>query len=168
MLGDIRRPQEILDDPVVGKLIDFSRPVGLVMLAVLHHLADSEEPGAVADVLRSALAPGSHVAISSFRMPGPELPELRAVAIEGERLLAGQLGSGRWREEAEIATWFGDWELLPPGLVPLPAWRPPAPGAPIERDEIYHSFYGGVARAPGVTGPAGARGCFTRLAVATN
>ena len=146
MLADIRRPQEILDDPVVGKLIDFSRPVGLVMLAILHHLADSEEPGAIADVLRSAAPPGSYLAISSFRMPGPELPELRAVTIEAEQLLTGELGSGRWREETEIAAWFGDWNLVPPGLVPLLEWRPPAEAAPVERDEIYHSFWGGVAR----------------------
>jgi hypothetical protein len=36
--------------------------------------------------------------------------------------------------------------VLPPGLVPLLEWRPPVPGARIDRDEIYHSFYGGVAR----------------------
>jgi hypothetical protein len=116
------------------------------MLAVLHHLADSEEPGAVADALRSAMPSGSYLAISSLRMPGPEVPELRAATIEGERLLTGQLGSGRWREEAEIATWFGDWDMVPPGLVPLLEWRPPEGAAPVERDEIYHSFYGGVAR----------------------
>jgi hypothetical protein len=167
VLGDIRRPQEILDDPVVGKLIDFSQPVGLVLLAVLHHLADSEEPAAIADVLRSAMPPGSHVAISSFRMPGHELPELRAVTIEGERLLAGRLGSGRWREEAEIAAWFGDWDLVPPGLVPLLQWRPPARAA-IDRDEIYHSFYGGVARKPALPGvtpsPCSLPGATTALA----
>jgi hypothetical protein len=146
VLGDIRRPQEILNDPVVRELISFSKPVGLVMLAVLHHLEDHDDPGAIASVLRSAMPSGSYVAISSFRLPGPELPDLRAATLEGEQLLTGQLGSGRWREEAEIATWFGDWDMVPPGLVPLLEWRPPGGAAPVPRDEIYQSGCGGVAR----------------------
>jgi len=60
--------------------------------------------------------------------------------------MAGQLGSGRWREEPELQSWFGDWEMLEPGLVPLLEWRPPVRGERVERDEIYHSFWGGVAR----------------------
>jgi hypothetical protein len=90
------------------------------------------------------MPPGSYMAISSFRMPGPELQELRAATIEGQTLHVGTLGSGRWREGEEILSWFGDWELLSPGLVPLLEWRPP-PGQRAERDELYHSFFGGVA-----------------------
>jgi len=148
VLADVRSPQSILGDPVVSRLIDFSRPVGLLLLAVLHHVEDDDKPADIAQALRSAMPSGSYLAISSLRMPGPELPELRASTLEGERLLVGQLGSGRWREDAEIATWFGDWEMLPPGLVSLREWRPPITDARIERDEIYHSFYGGVARKP--------------------
>jgi hypothetical protein len=62
---------------------------------------------------------GSYLALSSSRMPGPELPELRAATIEGEKLLTGKLGSGRWREDVEIMAWFGDWDLLEPGWVSL-------------------------------------------------
>jgi S-adenosyl methyltransferase len=142
---DVRRPAEILSDPVVRGLIDFGRPVGLLLIAILHHIADEEDPAWITAQLRDAMAPGSYLAISSFRMPGPELPELRAVTIEGEKLLAGTLGSGRWREDEEILTWFGDWELLEPGWVSLAEWRPPVRGR-IRRDEVYHSFFGGVAR----------------------
>jgi S-adenosyl methyltransferase len=143
--ADIRRPVDILTDSTVLSLIDFDRPVGLLLLAILHHIEDDEKPAGIAAQLRGAMPPGSYLAISSFRMPGRELPELRAQTIEGERLLAKDLGSGRWREEEEILSWFGDWELLPPGLVALPEWRPPTPG-PVVRDEIYHTSCGGVAR----------------------
>jgi hypothetical protein len=144
-VGDVRSPAAILGDPTVRSLIDFGRPVGLLMFAILHHIDDRDRPESIAAQFRAAMPSGSYLAISSFRMPGPELPELRAVTIEGEKLLAGKLGSGRWREEKEILTWFGDWELIDPGLVPLPQWRPSAEGS-IPRDEIYHSFFGGVAR----------------------
>jgi len=143
--ADVRQPAELLADPVVAKLIDFSRPVGLLLLAVLHHVEDEDKPTAIMDTLRAAMPPGSYLAISSLRMPGPELPELRAVTIEGEKLLTGSLGSGRWREDAEIQAWFGDWDMLAPGLVSLLEWRPPIQRE-IARDEVYHSFYGGLAR----------------------
>ena len=142
--ADIRNPVEILTHPTVLSLIDFDRPVGLLMLAVLHHLEDDEDPAAIVARLRDAMPAGSYMAMSSFRMPGPEHPELRAAAIEGERLLAKDLGSGRWREDDELVTWFGDWKLLPPGWVSMAEWRP-LTSDPIEQDEVYHSFFGGVA-----------------------
>jgi SAM-dependent methyltransferase len=147
IVGDIRRPGEILDDPGVRKLIDFGRPVGLLLLAILHHIRDNDDPARITAELRDAMPPGSYMAISSFRMPGPELPELRAATVQGEKLHVGTLGSGRWREDEEILSWFGDWELLSPGLVPLLEWRP-SPGQPIACDELYHSFFGGVAKKP--------------------
>ncbi len=143
--ADIRNPAGILTDPAVLRLLDFDRPIGLLLLAVLHHIEDQEDPAWIVARLRDAMPSGSYLAISSFRMPGPELPELRAKTIEGEKLLAQGLGSGRWREEEELRSWFGDWELLPPGFVSLLEWRPPTPER-IERDEVYHSFWGGLAR----------------------
>ena len=143
--ADIRRPAEILTDPIVRSLIDFDRPVGLLLLAILHHIEDHEDPAGIVAQLRDAMPAGSYLAISSLRKPGPELPEIRAKAIRAEKLLAQGLGSGRWREDEEILAWFGDWQLLPPGLVSLLEWRRPT-ADPIERDEIYHSFFGGVAR----------------------
>ena len=145
VVGDIRKPAEILADPCVRRLINFDRPVGLLFFAILHHIEDEENPGWIAAQFRDAMPPGSYMAVSSLRMPGPEVPLLRAATIEGEKLLRGTLGSGRWREDEEILTWFGDWELLEPGLVPLPEWRPDTAGA-ARRDSTYHGFVGGVAR----------------------
>jgi hypothetical protein len=144
-LADVREPAGILADPVVTKLIDFTRPVGLVVLAILHHVSDDDAPAAIMDTLRAAMPPGSYLAISSFRMPGPEFPELRAQTMEGEKLFAGRLGSGRWREHAEILAWFGDWEILEPGLVPAVEWRPVLP-AESAQDPVYQTIAGGIAR----------------------
>ena len=60
-------------------------------------------------------------------------------------LFHDRLGSGHWRPEETIRGWFGDWDKLPPGLVPLPSWRPDDPGE-VAQDMTYHSFVGGVAR----------------------
>jgi hypothetical protein len=145
ILGDVRRPAEILTDPVVRTMIDFTQPVGLLFFAVLHHVEDGDHPEQAVAEFRAAMPGGSYLAISSLRLPGPDLPELRAITIEGEKVHSGPLGSMRWREDEEIRSWFGDWELIAPGLVPLGDWREPGPGS-TPHPELQHSFSGGVAR----------------------
>jgi hypothetical protein len=145
VLGDVRRPDEILTDPVVEAMIDFEQPVGLLLFALLHHVEDSDRPERIMAEFRAAMAPGSYLAISSLRLPGPELPELRAITVEGEKLHEDTLGAMRWREDDEILSWFGGWELVPPGLVPLGDWRPPVAGH-VPYPELQNSFSGGVAR----------------------
>jgi hypothetical protein len=149
--ADIRRPETILNDPEVRQLIDFDQPVGLLLLSILHHLNDHEDPGGVAARLVEAVPTGSYVAISHFHNPGAEHPQVAEQAAAGEKLFNERLGTGRWRTREEILTYFDGLELLEPGLVPLPRWRPypgitqrlgPAAGmAP-----IHHAFVGGVAR----------------------
>ena len=95
----------------------------------------------------ATLAPGSYLAISSFRMPGPEHPEDAAKTAAMEKLFNEKLGTGRWRDHDEILAWFGDWEVLEPGLVPLPEWRPAVRGS-TRRNATYYGFVGGVARKP--------------------
>ncbi len=145
ILGDVRRPTEILTDPVAEAMIDFEEPVGLLLFAILHHLDDSDHPERIVAEFRAAMPKGSYLAISSLRLPGPELPELRAITIEGEKLTTGELGAMRWREDSEILSWFGGWELVPPGLGPVVDWRPPVAGRS-HYPEIRQSFSGGVAR----------------------
>src|SRR5215472_6249192 len=102
VLGDARRPAEILADPLVRSLIDFDKPVGLLLFAVLHHIEDEDQPERIMAELRDAMPAGSYLAISSLRLPGHELAEQRAITIEGEELMTGTLGSIRWREDSQI------------------------------------------------------------------
>jgi SAM-dependent methyltransferase len=146
--ADARDPAQILASPAVNEFLDLRRPVGLLMMAILHHISDEEDPAGIAARFRDALAPGSYLAISSFRMPGPEHPEDAAKTREVQDLFNRTLGTGRWREPGEILSWFGDWELLPPGLVPLPEWRPDVTGQ-VKRNSTYYGFVAGLARKPG-------------------
>jgi hypothetical protein len=145
--ADVRRPAEILGSDQVREFIDFDRPVGLLMLAILHHVREEEDPAGIVARFREAAAPGSYLAISSFRMPGSGHPQDAARTLEVQDLFNAKLGTGLWREQEEILAWFGDWELLDPGLVPLPEWRPDTAGQ-AARDSTYHGFVGGVARKP--------------------
>jgi hypothetical protein len=120
-------------------------------VALLHHIADDEDPAGIMVRLRDAMPSGSYLAISSFRMPGPDLPEARQKAIESQKLFTERLGTGRWREDQEILSWFGDWELIEPGLVPVADWRPVVHGAgsgTSRLDPVHDTIVGGVARKP--------------------
>lgn len=145
--ADIREPDKILDHPEVRRLIDFTEPVGLLLFSILHHLNDDEDPGGIADRLRAALPPGSYVAVSHFHNPGAEHPVVSQQAAEAERIFNENLGTGRWRTGEEILAYFGDMEVLEPGLVPLVEWRPDV----YDNHEVgitYYTYVGGVARKP--------------------
>lgn len=143
--ADLREPALILRNATVARMIDFDRPVGLLMLAILHHINDEEDPAGLAKAFRDAMPPGSYLAISSFRLPGPDLGDLREKTFAAEKLLNENLGTGRWREDEEILGWFGDWELLEPGFVPLAEWRPDQQDI-AHKDDTYYTFCGGLAR----------------------
>jgi hypothetical protein len=143
--ADLRQPEEIVTDPTVKEFIDFTRPVGLLLSAIVHHLTDEEDPVGIVARLRDALPAGSYLALSHFRNPGAAHPRAAAYAVAGEKLLNERLGTGRWRTQQEILSYFGDLELIEPGLVPLPEWRP-APGAGRYQALTHHNCVGGVAR----------------------
>lgn len=142
--GDIRQPAAILNDPQVRDFIDFSQPVGLLLFAILHHVADSEDPAGIARTLRDAVVPGSHLALSHFCNPGAINPKESETAVESERAFMESFGTGRWRTPEEIAAYFGDFRLLEPGLVAFPLWRPDTPWEG-EMPGYFYRWVGGVA-----------------------
>ena len=145
--ADIREPQKVLNHPVVREYLDFTRPVGLLMLSILHHLHDSEDPAGIAATMREALVPGSHLAIIHFWDPGAEHPDVSAKVREAERVFNETMGTGRWRTKDEVMAYFGNFQLVEPGLVPLAEWRP-VPDETTEQKDSYYTMIGGVGRKP--------------------
>jgi hypothetical protein len=120
----------------------------LLLLSILHHLHDSEDPGRIAATLRDALPPGSYLAIIHFWDPVEEHPHVSAKVHQAEQVFNETMGTGRWRRRAEIEAYFGDFEMVEPGLVPLAEWRPDAKDTAEQKDS-YYTMIGGVARKPG-------------------
>ncbi|GLY93217.1 SAM-dependent methyltransferase [Actinoplanes sp. NBRC 103695] len=145
--ADVRAPREILEHPVVRECLNFDEPVALLLLSILHHVHDSEDPGAIAATLRDALPSGSHLAIIHFWDPAGEHPRISAKVREVEQVFNETMGTGRWRRREEIQAYFGDFEMIEPGLVPLAEWRP-GDEAPAEQTDTYYTMIGGVARKP--------------------
>src|ERR1700735_5052908 len=75
--ADLRDPDDILADPTPARLTDSAQPVGLLLLAVLHHVQDRDDPVGIAARLRDAMPAGSYLAISSLPPPGDDLAPAR-------------------------------------------------------------------------------------------
>ncbi|TMR24072.1 SAM-dependent methyltransferase [Nonomuraea turkmeniaca] len=117
--GDLRKPHEILDDPEVARAIDFGRPVGVLLVAVMHFVAESERPQEIIATLREAMAPGSYLVMSH----GTSDARAAAVATTTDvyRRASAPL---TLRRRTRIMELFDGFELLDPGLVWLPEWHP--------------------------------------------
>ncbi|MBF6181621.1 SAM-dependent methyltransferase [Nocardia otitidiscaviarum] len=141
--ADVADPERILTDPVVGELIDFSKPVAVLLLGVLHFVPDEADPaGAVARLLKPCV-PGSYVAITHATADGQP-----AEVLEGQKLSGRTSTEISLRTRDEIVTYFGDWTQIEPGLVHLPLWRPENP-ADVGAEPWRSGAYGGVARKDG-------------------
>ncbi|WP_055591001.1 SAM-dependent methyltransferase [Streptacidiphilus griseoplanus] len=118
--GDVREPAELLGRPEVAEFLDWRRPVGLLMVGLVHHLHDSEDPAGLVRTYVDRLPPGGHLLLSHFCNATPEARQL-------EKEIQQTLGSGRMRDRAEIEGFFDGLELLEPGVVPVVRWRPYEP-----------------------------------------
>ncbi|GGK94104.1 SAM-dependent methyltransferase [Sphaerisporangium melleum] len=145
--ADVRDPEAIYADPALRGRIDFSKPIGLLLFSILHHLNDEEDPWGIAERLREPLPSGSFIAMSNFFNAQDEHPEASKQAVMVEKLFNENLGTGRWRTREEIMRYLGDMELVEPGLVPLADWRPDA-GESWEKSATYYTYAGCVARKP--------------------
>jgi hypothetical protein len=120
LMGDLRRPKEILADPAVAELLDLGQPVAVLMVAVLHFVGDADRPAEAIATFRDALPPGSHLVISHATH---ELHPSDLTA--GHRELYRQTATPMtMRTRSGVAGLFDGFEVVDPGLVLLEQWRP--------------------------------------------
>lgn len=140
---DLRDPDVVLNHPQAQALLDFSRPIGLLMIGVLYLLSDDDHPADLVARYRDALPPGSYLALSQTSLDESP-PDVRA---EVEVLQAGfrQATEGMYmRSKQEITAWFTGTELVEPGIVSWVDWRPDEPITPLQRRASYG--YAGIGR----------------------
>ena len=138
--GDLREPEKILAQ--AARTLDFTKPVALMLLGILHHIPDTEQAYSIVRRLVAALAPGSFLAINH------STSAVHGAAMEEAVAHWNRVGtpSMTLRTPEQIAAFFTGLDLLPPGVVSCSRWRPdltPAGGQPVEVDEFC-----GVARKP--------------------
>jgi S-adenosyl methyltransferase len=139
--GDVRQPEAILNHAQVRELLDFDRPVAVMLLALLHFLTDDAEARASVRVLRHAVTQDSYLAISHASYEG--MPEK---SREHEQLYARTPNPLKTRSRADIERFFEGFELVDPGLVYLPLWRPEEDDDPFRGQPERSTSFAGVGR----------------------
>ena len=140
--ADLCEPKRILADEAVERLLDFSQPVAVLVVSVLHFIADDREPYAAVRTLTAATPPGSYLALSHASPPRADNEAAEELAHLYQRRTTTP---GVLRSPAEILAFFDGYGLVDPGLVDLPQWRPDGPDNDGESYELA-VVYAGLGR----------------------
>jgi len=143
--GDLRDPATILQDPEITGHLDFTSPIALTLVNILHFISEAEGARRVVGQLRDALAPGSFLVIAHA---SPDFVTDKQVA---DRIVAifDNASAHLWpRSRDEILRFFNGWTMVGPGLVPRARWRPDDPPASPNGHSTpeFETAWGGVAR----------------------
>jgi hypothetical protein len=139
--ADLRNIDEVLDHAETRRLIDFRRPVGLLLVSILHFIPDADDPAAIVAAYRAATTAGGYLALSHFSINDNELA--RRGAAHYDRTATPVVG----RTRDEIMVYLAGLDLIPPGLVWTSQWRPDG-ADPIPRSPSDARIYGAVATMP--------------------
>jgi hypothetical protein len=141
--ADLRDPAAILGDPVLTGLLNLSRPVAVLMIAVLHFVADEDDPAGVVAAYRDATAPGSCLAIT--HATNDYQPQL---ARRAEAVYTRASHQIHYRSRQQILAMLAGYELLEPGLTDMIRWRPDPPAGPdpLGGDVARYSGYAAAGR----------------------
>jgi O-methyltransferase involved in polyketide biosynthesis len=142
---DLLEPDQILADPMLRSLIDFSEPTAVLLLSILHFVPDAADPARLIAALLDPFPAGSHVAIS--HATPDEVPAVNDV----ERVFDEATEQARVRSRSAVAELVAGLQIIEPGLVWPPEWRPdPGDHLPANAAESYYCVV--VARKPGPAG----------------
>jgi hypothetical protein len=141
--ADLREPTKILNDPELHRTLDFSQPVALMLVAVMHFILDDDDPYGIVRRLVEALPPGSYLVVAQATYD--PLPPDTVAALEAANARGNP--KSRPRSRAEFARFFEGLDILPPGIVSVAEWR--ADDEPQPRPSFVDiSGYAAVARIP--------------------
>jgi SAM-dependent methyltransferase len=116
--ADLRDPEKIVKES--ARTLDFSQPAAVILVAVLHFVADADDPAGLVADLAGVLAPGSFVVISHLTADFAPDQVGAGVAAYNALVPAGITA----RTHREVTALFGDLALVAPGVVPVSEWRP--------------------------------------------
>jgi hypothetical protein len=115
--ADLRNTDTILTH--AGQLLDFTKPVAITLIALLHAIPDSDDPHAIVARLLDAVPSGSYLALSCL---GPEF--LSPDALKETQAMSGSIAQQMtWRSREQVARFFEGTDLVEPGLVRVEEWR---------------------------------------------
>jgi hypothetical protein len=139
--ADVTDPAAVLNHSETVRMLDFSRPIGVLMVAVLHFVPESAGPAELIARYRDAVAPGSFLAIShgTADQQGERGPSMEKLYSRSANPLVS-------RDRATIEGFFAGFDLLAPGVVFVPEWRPDPDALPTMTPPARTATYAAVGR----------------------
>jgi S-adenosyl methyltransferase len=136
--ADLREPGKILAE--AAQTLDFSRPVAIMLISILHLILDRDDPYDLVSQLVNAVVPGSYVVIS-HAASDIDTGAMISMTNRLNELMAQQAVP---RTHREVAAFFAGLDLLEPGLVRIPEWRP----ASVSESAARAQMWGAIGRKP--------------------
>ena len=136
--AEFRDPEQILSCPWLRERLDFSQPIGVLLLGMLDYTRDDARLKRALQLIMDALAPGSLVVVLQYL----EFPEPRVGEIV-QSILGENKAEFTPRSPEAVDDLMGHYEFLPPGLVRITSWHPDGKGPGQDMEERCH-IVGGV------------------------
>jgi hypothetical protein len=133
--ADLRDAAAIFDSPTTRRLLDLTQPLGVLMVAMLHFIPDTADPAGIVALYRKMMPPGSYLAVSHATHEGR--PDQADSHAELYRRAGAPL---TMRSRAEIERIIKGFDLVPPGIVFLPLWRPDSPADVDDHPERFTGY----------------------------
>ncbi|MFI5561615.1 SAM-dependent methyltransferase [Amycolatopsis japonica] len=130
--ADLCRPEDVLNSAATQGMLDFDRPIGLLMVAVFHFIPDSLRPAEIVARYRETLPSGSLVALS--HLTADHAPEAMAAVTEAMKNSRDPM---YFRPYAEVTALFDGLDLVEPGVVSAPLWHAEPGLRDVEPDDVY-------------------------------
>ncbi len=137
--ADVRDPATILAG--AAGTLDFGQPVAVMLIAIMHCVPDEDDPYGIVRVLMDAVPSGSYLVLSQ---PAKDMVPEKSAEAEAA-LTQAMRQKVQFRTHAEVSRFFDGLELVEPGVVHLPEWRPDDPADP---NGPVTAMWGGVGRKP--------------------
>ncbi len=136
--GDLRKPETVLDHPETHRMLDLSKPVAVLTTAVMHFVSDTADPAGLIARYRAAMAPGSYLVLSHATA------DAAADITKVVELYRNSQNPGYLRTRNQVTAMLAGFDLVEPGVVFVPDWRPESPEDAVDPERS--SFYGAVGR----------------------
>lgn len=117
--ADLRQPQGIIGHPDLAGFIDWTQPLALLLVAVMHFIPDHDDPLGIIGQFRSVMLPGSYLVLSHIHHEQDSEAGREVAAIYARASVPLV-----FRSRDQITSLFAGFDLVDPGVVPLPQWRP--------------------------------------------
>jgi hypothetical protein len=140
--ADVREPAEILAG--AAATLDFGQPIAVMLVAIMHCVPDENDPYTIVRRLIEAVPPGSYLVLSQ---PAKDMIPEKSAQAEAA-LTKAMRQQVQYRTHAEVSRFFDGLDLIGPGVVHLPEWRPDEPVDPAGPAGPVTGMWGGVGRKP--------------------